>query len=264
MKAQDQDLTKLKYSPYSASKIAMYQQCPRKFKYSYIDKIPAPWTDSLATQRGKFLHLLMEHSGNIQKVKASKDWEEIQEIGILHPGHLKDCVRIYQDFTSSDIGQSLLNKEMIFAEQKVGLDHNFEFMDFDKYVKTENQPDELVFRGFMDAGFVQDSANPASTLIIVDWKSGKYKHYKYDQLMWYAIAMFKMNPALENIVLMYAFLEHNKTQMTKLTRADLHKYETALLTEIDEIEKDQTFEVNVSPLCNWCAFQEHCTSDCAY
>ena len=68
----------MKYAPYSASRLAVYEQCPRKFKYKYVDKIPVPFEPSLALTRGKVIHSLLEFHGkmtlkeNIQKLKEDK------------------------------------------------------------------------------------------------------------------------------------------------------------------------------------------------
>jgi putative RecB family exonuclease len=250
-------LQELKYSPYSPSKIGTFKQCPAKFEFQYIKKLPAPWTDTLATQRGALIHLLLEHSGDLQKVKASKDWADIQKIGILQKGHIKDCVRVYQDFTSSKEGQSILAKKRLFSEVPVGLDLGMEFTTFDQYTRTEDQPKSLALRGYIDAGFVAKDKD-GDVLILVDWKSSnKLKTYDWDQLLYYAVAMFKKTK-VQSIILCYASVDFNKLQTKKLTIDNLDRYQNFVETEIMQIENETEFPKVTSGLCGWCPFEDTC------
>ena len=42
----------MKHAPYSYSKISTFQQCPLKFKFQYIDRIPVDQEQSPAIERG--------------------------------------------------------------------------------------------------------------------------------------------------------------------------------------------------------------------
>ena len=59
----------MKYNPYSASSISTFLQCPRKFKYSKIDKIPVEFRETLALTKGKIIHSLLEHHNKSLKEK---------------------------------------------------------------------------------------------------------------------------------------------------------------------------------------------------
>jgi len=50
----------MKYAPYSYSKIGTFQQCPLKYKFQYIDKVPVDQAPSPAIERGLAAHKFAE------------------------------------------------------------------------------------------------------------------------------------------------------------------------------------------------------------
>ena len=50
----------MKHAPYSYSKISTFQQCPLKFKFQYIDRIPVDQQQSPAIERGLAAHKFAE------------------------------------------------------------------------------------------------------------------------------------------------------------------------------------------------------------
>jgi len=127
-------------------------------------------------------------------------------------------------------------------------------------VPKPDTSDNAMFRGFIDAAYLDETSN---TPIIVDWKTGKLKskeHQSWQQLLFYATVLFKLMP-YDRIVLMYAYVEHDKVNTKVLHRKDLHKYEKALMDTIFKVENDFTYPKNETPLCNYCEFQAHCVND---
>ena len=64
----------MKYSPYSFSKIEVFEQCKNKFKLQYIDKIKTS-SSNIHLERGTFFHHLLEHTNFFSK--DSKTFPEI-------------------------------------------------------------------------------------------------------------------------------------------------------------------------------------------
>ena len=224
----------MKFSPYSYSRIAVYQTCPRKFKYSYIDKLPKKPQDMTALLKGGALHHILEHYPESSTHKLAPKYQHIAD-----------------SFIATRSGQEILCNES-HREMNIGLDKNL------KECKYGSK--EAMFRGSIDfftfkAGF----------LWIVDYKSGKRKEQKwqsYDQNMFYAIWFFQKYSKIDKIKITYQYIEHeNYDNSLMLERRYLDNYKNTLLTNINNIETDEVFDITVGPLCNWCDFQEHCDKE---
>ena len=238
-----------KYSPYSFSKINTHQQCPRKFKYIYVDKAPRLEEPSIPLAKGKFIHLLLEHHGDLQKVKQDKEFKEI--VAVLGKDGIRDNYKIYTDFKKSAIGKKFTGFNEVFTELKLGLSQDLEFFNYDSY-KDPN----LLLRGYIDAGFEVNNR-----LLLVDWKTGKIPNTtNWGQLLYYSIGLFSKMP-YDEIVIAYVYIEHQKVIHKKVTRKNIMKYKKALLDSIEPIEEDVHFKKNETALCDWCPFQGHCQND---
>ncbi len=242
-----------KWGPWSFSKINAYQQCHRKFYYWYVLKVPMKWVDTIATQRGSLIHLIFELERDTKKIKNHRDFKEIIQKKILSSEDIKGCFKIYDSFVKSKKGQSLMQKERLFAELPLGLDHDLNFTKYD---------DNPFLRGYIDDARVVP--NNEKSIVLIDWKSGRSKTHEnqdWTQLMYYGIGMFGMNPHLEKVVMCFAYVEHDHLNLKVIKREELQKYKQALWDVTDKIEADVLFEKNETALCDYCFFQEHCTAD---
>ena len=89
----------MKYAPFSFSKINLFEQCPLKFKFQYIDKL-GTFIPNLATERGSFIHTLLE---NDTKSKPTKF-----KFTIATPKEQNECIDIFIAFKKSELGQRYL------------------------------------------------------------------------------------------------------------------------------------------------------------
>jgi len=93
-----------------------------------------------------------------------------------------------------------------------------------------------------------------------DKSSGKYAQ-TFDQLLYYAAWYFEKFP-VDTIIIEYDFVEHIHNPHQKvLTRDNLNEYKKFLLKNILEIEKCVEWDKNVTPLCSWCQYEDHCNTD---
>jgi CRISPR/Cas system-associated exonuclease Cas4 (RecB family) len=245
---------KLKYAPYSFSKISVFEQCPRKFKYQYIDKLPVPRKPQIHNDRGKLFHLLLEHDGDLKKVKETKDWKEIISHNLLSKENIKEVFSIYKNFISSKEGQSILKHKALLKEFPLGLNENLEIVKYDDK--------DVVLRGFIDACYILEDRS--DVCLVIDWKSGKKKtkeQQSWAQLLWYSLGLFSQNPELEKIILVFAYVEHNHLNTKVVYRKDIEKYKKALHDKIQKIETEKDFPKEESPLCSYCDFEEFCRTD---
>jgi len=240
----------LKYRPYSFSKISTFEQCNKRFYYQYIQKLKVPDKPQIFFDRGKFLHLLMEHEGDLKKVKNTKAFKEIVKHKLMNKEDITDAYNVYKNFISSPIGKSILSKKRILAEFPIGLNDNLEL---------QNYHENPILRGYID-----DLRTYKDIGIIIDYKSGKYvqkEDQNYSQLLWYSLGLFSMDKTIDKIILIFAYLEHNKINTIVVQRKDIQRYKKALFDKIQKIEDETIFEKNETALCEYCPFFEVCLED---
>ena len=239
----------MRFTPYSFSKLSSHQQCPRKFKYYYVDKVPHPKLPQIHFDKGKFIHMLFEFDGDLKTIQKQQEYKDIISHGLLSKENIKEYFMIYKKFRESS---SIFGRKVLFKELSIGVTNNFD--------KTGYSSKDAMFRGYIDAVFLDEKTN---TPIIIDWKTGKDKtkaQQSWQQLLFYGTALFKLMP-YDKIVLMYAYVEHDHVLTKVLHREDLPKYEKALMDTIFTVESDFEFPKIESPLCNYCDFQSHCQTD---
>ena len=275
----------MKYAPYSSSKIGLHKQCPRKFKYRYIDKLLAAFTHSEASTKGHIIHSLLEHHTKPlpEKIKIIKTDRDIQKSEFYNKDLVKEGILAYNKFIETNLGREIFSMSNIGNELWCALDN--------KLTPTEYHASNAMYRGKIDSIFVNNDikeilltegipegyelvetttvqkiqkTNPE--IHIIDWKSGKdnsdglYKQ-KPDQLLQYAAWYFNKMP-VDTIVIRYVFVEHENAEVQyTLTRDNIDKYNTILVKGIIGAEQDTTWPKIEQPLCNWCEFQDHCIND---
>jgi CRISPR/Cas system-associated exonuclease Cas4 (RecB family) len=219
----------LKFAPYSYSRISTFVTCPRKFKYSYIDKIEVQKEPSEALIKGSAVHELLEH----------------------YPNNLPEHEKykpIVDKFAETLIGKYVLNRKSM-REFDFGLTADLKPCDY--------WAEECMFRGSIDCIITDDM------LVLVDYKTGKYKDIKwqsFDQLMFYAIYFFKRY-TLDSISIRYLYVEHDSDNSLILQRKYLNNYIKELMDNINNIESCEDFIKKESKLCDYCDYQEFCKQD---
>jgi len=244
----------MKYSPYSASRIALWNQCPRSFKYSYIDKIPREPQDDTPLKKGFCTHLFLEnHTAKFSKEKILKEIkkEKIPKEIVI------ESKRIYNDFIQSSLGKKIFSYFPLGAELDVGLK-----IENKNIVTCDFLDPDCVFRGKIDYVCVDRETDK---VFIIDWKTGKDRSagqfaQKPDQLIYYAAWYFHNFP-VDEIELMYVFVEHGTFSTYTMKRENLNTYIKFLLKNIRNIEVDSRFEKHITKLCDYCGWKKYCDGD---
>lgn len=222
----------MKYAPYSFSKLNTHNQCPRRFKYQYIDKIPQEERDVTPLLKGGAVHSILENFPEPSKHKLSEKYQYIVD-----------------NFMKSDIGQKYLTRDSV-------REHSFAITD--KLEPTNYGNKESIFRGHIDYICLDNDC-----INLIDWKTGKYREEKYqdfNQLLFYAIYFFYSYPNVNNIRISYVYVEHDLENSITLERQYLNNYVNSLLEMIEKTETDTEFEKNKTELCEYCPYKNHCSN----
>lgn len=229
----------------SASSVKTYTQCPRKYRYTYIDRIQRKEWEHL--DLGNFCHKTLEifhreYKDNKDGVKslnslmtnsfntARKDFELTEEV-------LRDAQSLLREYLAKVSKAKMPNVQ--------GIEIPFEF-ELDK---------DLIIRGFIDRlDLVKDRYK------IVDYKTTKNtKYLEPFQLNIYGLWLIKEHPEVKTFDGSYILLRHKSTTKDyTINMADLNKTKRDLIGYADRINQEQDWKTAPSILCRWCDFNDIC------
>jgi putative RecB family exonuclease len=239
-------------SPSSAN---LYQQCPRKWRHRYVDRLPDPPGEPALV--GTFAHLVLEHllqlpegqrSQDAAKELARKHWPEIEQEADYQALQL-----------SGDQAKAFRWKAW---EAIAGL-WALENPDETEVHATEHEVQVDIagvpFRGIIDrVDVVKES------LVITDYKSGRapadrFRHRPLKQVLLYAAAVeasFGQRPLGARLLYL-----GQRTLGTRVTAQNLGAAVDELATTWSSLTRDceqNEFATSTGPLCAWCPFLAEC------
>ncbi len=244
-------------SPSSAS---TFQQCPKRWKMRYMDRLPDP--PGQAALAGTFAHLVLEHllqestdQRTIENAKllARKCWPEIETD--------KDYVALELDETEARHFRWISWKAIeglwtLENPQEVVVEATEQLID----AEIEGVP----FRGIVDR-----LDREPDGLVVSDYKSGKAPRPRYvegrlAQVLLYAAAIANdLGERPRRARLLYLGQRTVEAEVTdealKIVAADLKTTWSSMTTSCESGE----FEANTGPLCGWCPFIAECAEGTA-
>lgn len=223
----------MKYNPYSFTRMSMFKQCKRKFKYRYIDKIKDT-EKSYHLEKGKYCHEVLEnvHTG----IRVDKSKYELSE------DQYADIDAMLCKFLSSDFSTNFIKDINSYNEAQFGIDMYLNVADYDYRDKG------LLYLGSVDRINFYDNY-----LHLIDWKTGKVKEQS-EQLRHYALWALTEFSHIDKVLVSYVFIEHNQAFSEVITRDDVKNIKKELLYSIKDIESEKNFNKNETPLCDYCEY----------
>lgn len=218
----------------SWSRLSDYQQCARKFFLKYVQK-SFPQEDM-----SKSVHL----------VKGSNQHKQLEDYLMARKG-MKEMPPGFDGAVTQTLplldGLLTAFKEA-YPEAQVA-------------AKVDWTPEEwfgpeAAWRAIWDATFL----NPKEALI-VDWKSGKVYEYgaTYGQLHLSAVIALNRFPHLDYVDVMYAYIEHKKTEKFRVHRDQLPQVQKHFESEYDKVQVETQWQPEPNEFCKWCpATQKQC------
>jgi putative RecB family exonuclease len=250
---------------YSNSRIEAFEQCPRKYKFRYIDNIRTD-TEGIEAFVGKRVHETLEKlyaDLKFTKVNSLEDllrhyeslWEKnwhgkVQIVRPdLSPGHYfalgRQCISdYYKRYAPFQDGKTL------------GLEERIE-------MKLQDGAKSYIVQGYIDRlTWVPES----QTYEIHDYKTGGIVPTQEEadqdrQLALYQLGIMQRWPDAKNIRLIWHYLAADKEIVSSRTSADLETLEREVIAVIHQIEAEAAaglWEPQVSRLCDWCEYKPIC------
>lgn len=250
-----------KSSKFSPSKLSVYQNCPKRYQYRYVDKISrrrkTPETVVGVAVHSAFEELYAQVTGGkvptlpeLQEIYAREleaEWDEtvvekdarFAKADWKKVGH--DCVELYYE------GHKPFSEDRTVAiEKRVGF------------------PILVDGREYRIEGFVDRLAlSPDGAFEIVDYKTAKslpnQQHADEDwQLALYELAVRREWPDTKEVRLKWHYVRHGKTLVSVRDEAARAKLLADAAALISAIKHDHVFEPNPSALCDWCEYRDLC------
>ncbi|MGH7295834.1 MAG: RecB family exonuclease [Polyangiaceae bacterium] len=235
----------------SYSRIQRYEQCPRSFRFHYVDKL-----DSLPGPElvfGKAMHrvleqLVAEHAlereaAPLSLERAERLWQLrwIQD-GLTGVGSFYEGLRMLESFVASD---GVVEPSSILAVE---------------------QSFEIAIGRFRVVGAIDRVDRTGERSIVVrDYKSGwlipsREELWEHLQLGIYALAARELWPWAEQVELQLNMLRHDVKLKTSRTDAELDAVRRYVEVLGERLEADEEFGPRPSTACAHCDHRAHCPS----
>jgi len=239
-------------TPYklSVSKTKTYVDCKRKFKFSYIDKLPKK--DWAHLTYGKFIHRILElfhqyylESGNdpCHVVMGRCFNQAVKEFKAeLTPEQKKEGYEALNSYLNIWSNPEIIRSSILSVEKQFNV----------------NIDDTVLLNGMID----RVQVDPDGMIHVADYKTTKDKKYlKNDwfQLLTYAYVMMLEDPSIETVRGSYVLIRHGFEYITsEFKRADVLKIKDKYLQYQIEISEEKLWRANPTFLCKFCDFLESC------
>ena len=246
-------------SLYSHSRLSCFEQCPLKFKFSYIDKVETEVEETVEAFLGSRVHETLE--------KLYKDLK-FQKLNTL-----KELLDFYNKSWKENWNESIVIVRKEYDQEnyrKMGekfiIDYYNRYNPFNQSrtiaLETERTV-ELDDGHNIHIRIDRLSLADDNVYEIHDYKTSNKLPTQDDldndrQLAIYAYGIKKMYPDAQKIELMWHFLAFDKEMTSKRKPEQLEVLRKEILDLIAKIESEQKFPSNVSTLCDWCEFQALC------
>jgi RecB family exonuclease len=223
---------------YSHSSLKLYKQCPRRFYYNYIEKLPRKsWAHNIL---GNVVHSALEHFHG--------DYSGSEQLSELMSESFK---KAYKENKNADDKIMREAKDLLAGYlDKVGLD------GMPDGVMSVEKTFSLMVGKYKLIGVIDRIDKVGDKYYIWDYKTTKKVEYLDDsQLALYSMWFFDAHKDVDNITAGYILLRHGSSVMEyNFSRAGLASLKDEIAETCSEIMGDSDWEKSPSGLCGWCDF----------
>lgn len=231
----------------SYSKLTTYKNCPKNYKFVYIDKLPR--LDKPYTVFGNFCHDILEdfHKAYIDK---SKDDFDI----VMKKAFLENKKKWELKLTKDQIMEAF-NIMQIYLDKLPSTLPNVIAVEKEIWLPIDN---ELIFYGFIDRVQIDED----DIVHVIDYKTTKDPRFLKDktQLLLYAYALYSEDMNISKMRVSFMLLKHEMKYLSSdNVVGDLIKAKDSLLDMWGKIQLDQLFRASpIEYKCKNCDYLDKC------
>ena len=233
----------------SASSVKTYEQCPRKYKFNYIDKLPKKHFDHF--DLGNLCHKTLE---NFHKYFITNKYNKKLATKIIGESFGKARLEFpkLSDALVAEAKQMISNYLKMISSNGMPSVKSCE-KDFDF-----NLAEDIRIRGFID----RIDTTKDNKFRIMDYKTTKSVQYLDTfQLLVYGIWLKREYPDIKDFVGAYVLLRHqSKLKEYSFNLVDIEDTEKKLISYANAIRTENTWVTIPSKLCNYCDFKDVCSA----
>ncbi len=245
---------------HSHSSLSCFEQCPRRYRYRYIEGIEVD-RRGIEAFSGTMVHLALQHLYQCAEEGTVLEEEEIiSYLRARWEESIDDSVVVIKKGTTRK-DYLLRAEEGLRAYHRryhpfdhgstVGLEQGVSFT-----VKGER---EHTFVGYID----RLTCRGDGIYEIHDYKTGKRLPTLADlnedrQLALYEIGVRQNYPEAREVHLVWHFLSHDQELRSRRTEEELIDLERRVGGLVDTIERCDRFPCRTGPLCRWCEYHDMC------
>jgi len=245
---------------YSHSRLSSFENCPRQFRYRYVERLPVD-TESIEAFVGKRVHEVIERLNRfVERGLVPSLGRVIERFRALWSEQFQlERVRIVRSEVSSEeyrgMGERCLTNHYrrhypFDGDESLGIEQRVVFpLDADGRYRVQGVVDRVVR--------ARDGA-----IEIHDYKTGRFvpTQQRLDrdrQLALYQIGVQASHQA-SSVRLVWHYLLRDHVRVSTRTAAQLDTLRADTIELIDRIESESEFAPRPSALCSWCEFRDIC------
>ena len=230
----------------SVSKTKTFLDCKKKYEFTYIQKLPRKSQDFHVL--GKLIH------------KALEDFHEYYLNGCTDPYNVsmtKAFKAGLEEFKSEMTPKikkdafDMINQylKLVSEDQRKGTSANILSVERGFEILVDGK---IVLNGAID----RIQLDPDGVVHVVDYKSTKNKKYlmnDFFQLLTYSYFIVTEDPSIEKVRASYMLMRHNFEYVTtEFSLDEILAVKDKFLNYAKEIQSEQEFAPNPTPLCSYC------------
>ena len=219
-------MTKKFTDAWGYSKLSAFQECPAKFNFQFVEKLPTKGSPAMA--RGQKIHEGIESYLN--------GWAKELPVEALE----------WQEAFDG------LKKKTFKAEAAWGFDKNWNLLP-DWFGK------DTWLRAKSDGHYIE-----GNSLVVLDWKTGKYRVPSTDQVELYAICGGAVYPTAECTTVEMWFIDTSDVYKREYTREELLGLRKKYERYVAPMYNMEVWTPTPSSKCRWCDFSKTKGGPCQY
>lgn len=245
----------------SASRVDTYNKCPRKYYFTYLEKLPRKGWDhfDLGTLTHETLELFHDTFRNDdqkpEKIRSHmKDCFKKQVAIMRKKGDIKR--EIVEDARKLLLGYLKRIEQKGIGSNICGIEQEFDLSLGECLIDGVPEPVKIGIKGYIDRLDQEEDG----TWHIKDYKTTKStKYMKPFQLQTYGIYLLDTYPDTESFKGSYIMMRHDGMPLTyDFNREDVTKVKRDLMEKAQLILEEERWAPKPTPLCDWCDFKELC------